>query len=118
MLLTGQPMIDPPNIARVTESIDQGMHHGHCGVERESREIDLGGKNLVVASVEVYQNARSRVHDHEMVEGAEETTGRHRRELLKPLQNEHLVIADVDATDEDAETIYNEGRVKVAQFWD
>ena len=51
-----------------------------------------------------------------MVEGAEETSGGHRREVLEPLDNRYLAVADVDATDEDAETVYDEGGVEVAKL--
>ena len=111
MFVTRQSVIVPPVITRVAESIDQGMDGGHRGGERESGEIDLGGEDLVVTSMEVCQDTRSGIYDHEMVKDAEQTTGGHLREVFKVLDNHHLAVDDVDTTYEDAETIYNEDGV-------
>ena len=46
----------PPDIVRVAESTGQSVDRGHCGVERETGEIDLGWENGDVTSVEVVKN--------------------------------------------------------------
>ena len=46
-----------------------------------------------------------------MTQGIEGTPGRRGRELLKPTRNNHLVIADVDAPNEDIQTIHSEGGI-------
>ena len=42
----------------------------------------------------------------------EETPGGQRRELLKPLHDYRLAIADAEAPDKDIETIYDERGIK------
>ena len=44
----------PPDVTRVTKSVDPRMGHGHRGTEREPREINFGRENLVVTSIEVF----------------------------------------------------------------
>jgi hypothetical protein len=98
--------------------IDQGMDHVHRVMEREPSEIDLGRENFIVTSMEVRQDTRSWIHDDEMMEGAEETTGGQGRELFQPLRDNHLAVADVDTTDEHVKTLCDKGGVKVAEFRD
>ena len=95
----------PPDVVRVAESTGQSVDRGHCGVERETSEIDFGWENGVVASVEVCQHARSRVHDGEVVKSTEEAGGGYRCELLQPLHNHDLAIADIDTADKHVETV-------------
>ena len=82
MVLTGQPVVAPPDIARVAEPIDQRMDCGHRRIKRKSRKIDFSRKDSVVTPVELYEDARGRVHDHEIMDCAEETIGGDRRELI------------------------------------
>ena len=116
VFLTEPSMVVPPDIAGVTESTSQSVDHGHRRVEGETGEIDVGGEKGVVASVELCQDTGSWVHDGEIVEGFEETSGGRYRELPKPLRNHRLAIADTNTPNEDVETIQNDGRVEVAKF--
>ena len=53
-----------------------------------------------------------------MTKGMEETPGRHRCELLQPLYDHHLAVADVDPPNEDVETIHDEGGIEVGKLRD
>ena len=107
----------PLEVARVTESTSQSVDLGHCRMKLETREIDLGRKNVAVTSLEVRQDARSWIRDREMMKGKEETAGRRCRELFQPLNSHHLAISDINASDEHVETIHNEGGVDADKFW-
>ena len=50
------------------------------------------------------------------MKGAEKTHGGHFRELLQLVYNHHLAIPDINAADEETETVCNEGRVKVGEY--
>ena len=94
------------------------MDHKHCVTEREIGEIDFViSEELAVAVAEGGQNTRSWIHHRKAVEGPEETPGGDRRELLQSFYSKDLVIDDMDATDEDVETIYYEVWVEVREFW-
>ena len=95
----------PPDVVRVTEPTGQIVDRRHRRMERETGKIDMGWENGVVASMEVCQDTRSRVHDGEIVESVEEAGGGYHCELLQPLHNHHLATADIDTTDEDIETV-------------
>ena len=80
--------------------------------ERETREIDVERKNPSVAPGYICKHARGWVRVQEMIKGTEKTRGRHRSELLQPLDNHHLAIPDTNTADEDIETIYDEGGIE------
>ena len=46
----GESPAEPPDVTRVTEPTGQSMDLGHCGVEWETHEIEIGRKELVVTS--------------------------------------------------------------------
>ena len=106
-----------PDIERVAESTGQSVDLHHHGSEWEIREINVGGKYLVVLSLEVYEVARSWIRGREMVKSTEESIGRCHCKLFKPLHDHHLATTDTDAPNEYVETIYNEGGVKVGEVW-
>ena len=100
-----QSSVIPPDIVRGAESTGQSVDCRHCGVEWESREIDPKRKNGVVVSVEIFKDARSRVHDGEIVESIEEASGGNCSKLFQALHDHHPVATDIDATDEHVETV-------------
>ena len=116
VFLSRRFIVVPSDVARVPGLIDQTVDLGHRVVERESPEIGPERKNPVVPLAEVCKDARSRIHDQKMIEGAEKTHGGHCREFLQPLDNHHLAIADINTTDEYTKTIRNEGGVKVGEY--
>ena len=109
-------MFVPPDIARVPKSADQSVDLRHRGMERQTREINFGRKNLIVTSLEVRNKTRSRIHGHKVVKSTEETTGRPCRKLFRSLYNHHLAAADIDASSEYVETSDNEIGVEVGEL--
>ena len=97
-------------------AIEKIMDPSHCGVERKTSEIRSKWKNPVVALAEVCEDTRSRIYDQKMIEGTEKTRGGHHRELLRLMYDYHFAIADVNATNEDIETICNKVGIKVCEY--
>ena len=50
------------------------------------------------------------------MKGTEKTYGGHCRRPPQLVYNHHFAIPGINATDEETETIYNEGRVKVGEY--
>jgi hypothetical protein len=50
-------VVVPADIARVTESTSQRMDLGHCGMEWEICEIELGRENIIVLPLEVREDS-------------------------------------------------------------
>ena len=90
----------------------QNMDPSYRVAERETREIDIERKNLSVALGYICKHARGWVRVQEMIKGTEKTLGRHRSELVQPLDNHHLAIPDTNTADEDTETIYDKGGIE------
>jgi hypothetical protein len=105
----------PPDIARVTKPAGQRVDLRHRKLEWESREINVGGKNLVILTLVDCKETRSRIHSREMVKGTEEITGRRRSKPFQHLYNHRLAVADIDAPKKYLETIRNESGVEVGE---
>ena len=104
-------------VAPLCIAIDQIVNPSHRGVERETPELGPEREKPDVTLADVYEDVRSWIDGQEMMKGAEKTHGGHCRELLQLVYNHHLAIPDIHATDEKIETICNEGRVKVGEYW-
>ena len=111
VFLSGWFIVVPLDAVRVP--VGQVTDHSHCVVEREAPEIGLEWKTPPVAPTYILKDARSRVRDRKMMKGTEKTHSGHLRKLFQPLCNNHLMIVNVNATDEDIKTICDKGGIEV-----
>jgi hypothetical protein len=118
VLLNGEFVVMPLDVTGVTELNSDGVDRGHRGMEREICEIDLRGEGIIVTLSKVRQDIRSWIGGCKMMNSTEEAAGRSCSESFQTSQNHHLSAADVNTTDEDFETIRNDGGIKVRKIWD
>ena len=107
-------MGSPNHIPRAGQNMDPSYLVAER--EQETREIDVERKNPSVAPGYICKRARGWVRVQEMVKGTEETRGRRRSELLRPLDDHLVAIPDTNTTDEDTETTYDEGGIEAIEF--
>ena len=93
----------PNHIPRAGQNMDPS--YGVAERERETREIDVERKNPSVVPGYICKHVRGWVRVQEMIKGTEETRGRHRSELVQPLDNHYLAVLNTNTADEDTETI-------------
>lgn len=117
LFLARWSVISPRYIQMVPIFRDQGTDFGHRVAGWVTRELDPKSEGPVITSQEVGQDAGIRIRDHNVDKGAEEALGGHCRKLFQPLHNRHLLIVDMDASNEDVKAMYDESGIEGGKFW-
>ena len=115
-LLPRGSVVVPFEVVRVPIFTDGSVNIDYRVKEWKTPEICLERKYPIILSANVGQDARSRICGSETMKGAEETCGGHCCELLRPLHDYDLVIVETEASNEDIETIRDEGGSKASEF--
>ena len=116
LIHTGWSIDIPSTVITAPTSCDKTMDNGHRVTEGKVTESAPVRESPVVTPAEVHQDICGRVCDGEVMKGAEETLGRHHRELFQVSHYHHIAVTEADAPDEDIVALEDQGRMEVGQF--